>query len=349
MNRDDRDYNKLFRHELRLMPKARKGYKQQVFFGLIIIVLVFLIAILSPGISLEKEIIVIGKDASPSVVNLGHLGSILPFPTDKERVNFLFLGIAGEGNPAPQLTDTIIIINSTPKAENPIAISIPRDLLIKYPEKNYYTKINALYKYGGIDAIKSSIAEITGLKTDYYLVTDLGSVKKIIDQFDGIDVDVKEDIYDPQFPAPYNSYEIFSLKKGIQHLDGETALKYIRTRNQPEGDFSRIERQQQVISALKDKIFSLNLILNFPKILGLWNILQDNSYTNIGLTEIKYAWNLIKNTNLDEINFNTITSPLVISHAAVLSGETASTLIPRLGIDNYSEIKEYVNNLISNQ
>jgi LCP family protein required for cell wall assembly len=318
--------------------------------GILIIILISLIIVMPYlGMSLKREITIVAKDSSASIINLGHIGSVMPLSINKDRVNFLLLGIAGEGNSAPDLTDTIIVINSTPRADNPIAISVPRDLLVKYPDKNFYTKINALYKYGGIDAIKSSIFEITGLSTDYYLIVNLESVKKIIDQLGGIDVDVKEDIFDPKFPAPYNSFEIFSLKKGIQHLDGETALKYIRTRNQPEGDFSRIARQQQVIVALKDKITSLNFILNFPKILGIWNILQDNAYTNLGLTDIKYAWNLAKKTNLDEIKFNTIAPPLIVSDTTTLGGKTASVLIPNTGLNNYGEIKEYINKLISNQ
>jgi len=329
------------------MNNKNKQLKKILLFGFFIIFLISLVLAMSYlGFSLKREITIVAKKSDASVTNLGYIGSILPLAINKDRVNFLFLGIAGEGNSAPQLTDTIIIINSTPKANNPVAISIPRDLLVKYPDKNYYTKINALYKYGGIDTIKSEITNITRLESDYYLIVDLGCVKKIIDKLNGIDVYVEEDIYDPAFPASYDSFETFSLKKGEQHLDGETALKYIRTRNQPQGDFSRIKRQQQVISALKDKILSLNFILNFPKILGVWDILQENAYTNIGLSDIKYAWNLIKKTKLDEIKFNTIAPPLVVSGTTTLGGETASILIPKLGINNYQEIKEYINQLI---
>lgn len=329
---------------------SNKNIKKIIGLGALTIIIIFLVAIAPKlGISLKREIIIIGKNSNTSTINLGNIGLLLPFQIkDKSRVNFLFLGIPGENNPAPNLTDTILIINSTPKAENPIGISIPRDLLVKYPSAIWQTKINALYQEGGIETIKTAITIITGLETDYYLVLSLEGVKKIIDKLDGIDIDIEEDIYDPKFPATYNSYEIFSLKKGLQHLDGETALKYIRTRNQPQGDFSRIKRQQQVISALKNKIFSLNLIWNFPKILGLWKILEENSETNIGLTDIRYAWNLAKKANLDEFEFNTITSPLIVSSTATLGGQTASVLIPKLGFNNYSEIKNYINQLINN-
>ena len=326
------------------------GKRYTKIFGIFIIILICLI-IVAPKIlfSLKREVVVVvNKNSNTNISDLGKVGSNFPQQLKKDRVNFLFLGIAGEGNSAPLLTDTILIINSSPKGENPIVVSIPRDLLVKYPDKNYYTKINALYRYGGIQTIATKIYEITGLETDYYLILDLATVKTIIDKLNGIDVMVEEDIYDPKFPAPYDSYEIFSLKKGIQHLDGETALKYIRTRNQAQGDFSRIEHQQQVINAIKDKILKFNFIWNFPKILGLWNLLKDNAQTNISLLDLKYAWNLIKKANLGEVKFNTIAPPLIVSDTKILSGETASVLIPKNGVDNYQEIKTYINNLFIN-
>ncbi|MFH1129152.1 MAG: LCP family protein [Patescibacteria group bacterium] len=298
-------------------------------------------------ISFKKEI-VINNNNFAQITDFGKIDQTTLSQLKKDRINFLFLGIPGEGNSAPQLTDTILIINSSPKGENPIAISIPRDLLVKYPEKNYYTKINALYKYGGIEIIKTKIKEITDLDINYYLVLDLSGVKQIIDKLDGIDVEIEEDIYDPKFPAEYNSYETFSLQKGVQHLNGETALKYIRTRNQVNGDFSRIEHQQQVISAIKDKALKLNVLWNFPTILGLWNDLKQNAETNIGLIDIKYVLKLIKKTDLSKIQFNTIAPPLVISDTKNLSGEIASVVIPKNGIENYQEIKNYINNLLIN-
>ena len=336
--------NGLFKNDFEADKRKKSGI-----FGYFLIILILLIAIV-PNLknALNREVVIKNNNSVASVLNLGKIDPTFSSQLRKERVNFLFLGIAGEGNSAPELTDTILIINSSPKADNPIGISVPRDLLVKYPEKNYYTKINALYQDGGIETIENKIFEITDLKIDYYLILDLESVKSLIDKLGGIDIVVKEDIYDPKFPAEYNSFEIFSLKEGNQHLDGETALKYIRTRNQSAGDFSRIERQQQVINALKDKILNLSFIWNFPKILSLWNVLQKNASTNIGLTDLKYAWNLIKKANMDEINFNTIAPPLVISNTTILGGESASTLIPKAGTNNYTEIKNFINELIKN-
>ena len=328
------------------MEKDEKIKKSNTFSYFLVILIILILIWPNLKLALRREI-TINNNSEASVISLGKVGSILPVPLRKDRVNFLFLGVAGEGNSAPQLTDTILIINSSPKGDNPVGVSIPRDLLIKYPNANYYTKINALYQEGGIKTIAKKIFEITNLEIDYYLVLDLNSVKDLINKLDGIDIEVKEDIYDPKFPAEYNSFEIFSLAKGDQHLNGETALKYIRTRNQPMGDFSRIERQQQVISAIKDKILDLSFIWDFPKILSLWNILQKNASTNIDLIDLKYAWNLIKKANVDEIKFNAIAPPLVISDTTILGNETASVLVPKVGTNNYTEIQAFINKLIN--
>lgn len=333
-------------------PKKLRPIFKKTLIVIVLIVILLSVVIFTP-IFEKKEIVIAGQKSVKKVIDLGKLG--LSFPSlikDKQRVNFLFLGIPGQGYSAPTLTDTIIIINSTSKGENPIAISIPRDLFVKFPNQGYYTKINAIYQEEGIQGIKSVIKEITDLDIDYFLVLDLAGVEKLVDKFNGIDVLVENDIYDPNFPKSDGSQEIFSLEKGWHRLDGETALKYIRTRYEPTGDFARIKRQQQVIGVLKDKILSLNLFWNFPTILSIWKTLNNHIHTNIGLTDLKYARNLAKEANFDEIKFITLSNQsdaetqLLVSDHAILGGQSAYILKPRAGNGNYEEIKAYINQLI---
>jgi len=331
-------------------PKIGPIFKKFIILILLIIIPLGLILAISPlNKLLKREIFIVGQNP---IINLGQLSltSSSPFQ-NKERINLLFLGIPGQGYHGEKLTDTIIIINTTPKGENPIGISIPRDLLINVPNKDYYAKINSLYNSGGnekegIELIETSLKEITGLDFDYFVVFDLDGVKNLIDQLNGIDVVVWENIYDPKFPAPYDSYEVFSLNKGVYHLDGETALKYIRSRNQVGGDFARIKRQQEVINILKNGILSLNFFWDFPTILSIWKTINAHTYTNIGLDDIKYAWNLVKKTNLDEIKFNTLDQEFLVSDEVMLGNEKTYVLKPKAGIDNYQEIKDYINQII---
>lgn len=358
MDSELRKLNRLFQKDLKPSPSSSRhssGLRrlEKIIAGILILIILFSLVLFLPiG---KREMVISGEGKNKTIIYLGQIGLVIPsFLKNKERINLLFLGIPGQGYSGENLTDTIIIINSSPRGENPIAISIPRDFFVKFPEKNYYTKINSLYKWGqtkkqGIELTATSIKEITDLDINYFLILDLEGVKKLVDKLGGIDVMVENDIYDPQFPAPWDSYELFSLTKGTHHLDGETALKYIRTRHGPEGDFDRIRRQQQVINILKNRILDLNPIWNLASVLSIWKTLNKHTYTNIGLTDIKYAWNLIKKTNFDKIKFITLDNQLLISDQVILGDKTAFILKPKAGIGNYEEIREYINQLIKNQ
>lgn len=267
-----------------------------------------------------------------------------------KQINALFMGVAGEGNNAPNLTDTIIVISVDEKTKEGFLLSVPRDLFVKIPGTNRYTKINALYQEGGTDSVLSILNEITGLNFDYDIVVDLDGVKRIIDQVGGIDVFVENDIYDPAFPGPNNSYQVFSLKRGWQHLDGETALKYIRTRHEPSGDFARMNRQQKALIALKDKLSSLHPLWNLAIIFDIWKTLKGHLQTNLSIANIKTFWKLAKDIDLEKIEFKTLdtTTELLIPDHVILGDDVAYILKPRAGLDNYSEIRNYINQLINN-
>ena len=265
------------------------------------------------------------------------------------RVNTIFLGIPGKGNNAPNLTDTLMVMSVDEDTEEGFLLSIPRDLFVKMPGTKVYTKINALYQRKGMDSVQTVLSEITGLDFDYKIVIDLEGVKKIIDQVGGIDIFVEKDIYDPVFPGPNNSYQLFVLKNGWQYLDGKTALKYIRTRHDPGGDFARMHRQQKVLTALKEKISSLHPIWNLAIILDIWKTVMSNFQTNLSLKNIKTFWNIIKDIDLEKIEFKVLdpTTELLVPGHTILNGQRTYILNPKAGLDNYNEIRKYINSLIS--
>ncbi len=345
-----KEINKTFKKDL-LPIRSKKSFnsgtlKRCIFVFLsVIIFLTFLLLFPFSHNLLKKEIIISAQGQT--------MGLIFSSPKPKERINLLILGIPGKGYRGENMTDTIIIINSTLGGEKPVGISIPRDLLVKFPGKNYYVKINSLFgatenKKEGMDLIKNSIREVTGLKIDYFLVFDLNSVKKIIDELGGIDVVIEKEIFDPKFPKNDDSYESFYLPRGVHHLDGETTLKYLRSRYAPDGDFARIKRQQEVINILKNKVISLNFFWDFPKILKLWKTFTDSIYTNIDITDIKYVWNLVNKTNPDMVKFDTINTEnqLLIAKEMILNNEPAYVLEPKEGRENYEKIKKYIEELI---
>jgi LCP family protein required for cell wall assembly len=275
-----------------------------------------------------------------------------------ERINILLLGMAGEGKPGTNLTDTIMIASLNPETGKVALLSIPRDLYVPIPDERRKTKINTVYQSGlrgsgkdpgtGADLIKKTVADFTGLSLDYCVILNFSGFEKIIDAIDGINIVSERDIYDERYPGPNYSYETFALKKGFHHLDGATALKYARERHaDPEGDFGRAKRQQQVLQAAKNKIFSAGVLLNPFALNGLLDELGENIQTDISPDEIGTFLELVKKLDTQNINNVVLTawdkdSLLKVSHVD-LGGAWAFVLVPRIG--NWSEVRDLAQNI----
>ncbi len=274
---------------------------------------------------------------------------------DIGRINILLLGAAGKHNPGGNLTDTIMVMSIDTKNKKVALLSLPRDLYVNIPNTQMFTKINSLYQIGlsqniGIGPIKETVEKITGIAINYYLAVDFDGFKKIIDDIGGVNVISERDLYDTSYPGPNYSYETFSLSKGFHTLDGKVALQYVRERHSdPEGDFGRAKRQQQVIQAVKSKLFSMGTFFNAGRLNDILNTLGDNIKTDISLEEIGSFINLSKNVDTQNIN-NVVAdawkpdSLLKVSHVAV-GDVMAFILLPRVG--NYSEVKDLAQNIFN--
>lgn len=276
---------------------------------------------------------------------------------DKNRINILLLGMGGEGHSGRYLTDTIIVASINPTTYETSLIAIPRDLYVEIPESKIYTKINAVYAYGkrnleneNLDALlplKETVEKITGQTIDYHLMLDFEGFKKIIDELNGIIIQVENDIVDHRYPGPGRSYETFEIKKGTHLVGGDVALKYARVRHTPGGDFARLERQQEIISAAKRRALSIENFINPIKLTNLLEILEENLQTNIKIDEIPAFIELFKNINTYEMNAKVLDawspdSLLAVSHV-LLGNVNAFILVPRTG--NYEEIHNLFDNI----
>jgi LCP family protein required for cell wall assembly len=269
------------------------------------------------------------------------------------RINILLLGLGGENHPGKNLTDTIMIMSFDTQNKKVALLSLPRDLYVNIPDTNYSTRINSVYQFGlssGSDEepVKETIESITGLPIHYFFILDFDGFKKVVDDVGGINVSVERDIYDPRYPGPNYSYETFEIKKGLHKMDGDTALKYVRERHaDPEGDFGRAKRQQQVIQAVKNKIFTLGTFLNPITLNNLLNALEKNLKTDVRLDEINSFIALSKQLDTQNVT-NTVAdawhkdSLLKVSHVYA-GGSRAFILIPRVG--NFSEVKDLAENI----
>ncbi len=269
-------------------------------------------------------------------------------------INFLLLGEAGQGYDAPDLTDTILVAHFLPDQNKIYLFSLPRDLLVKIPSGDTWTKLNTLYAFAKnnknheFDLIIQAAQNITGLTIDHYVLVDLNTVKDLVDTLGGVNVMVKKDIYDTTYPGPNHSYQTFSIQAGWRYLDGETALKYIRSRHSEHGDFDRIERQQQILQALKQKVLTLNF-WDLPTFLKIFDTVASRIKTDMGLWQIKDYWDKIKDIGAQNIIKTDLENPeLVITGQTILGGVNASIVQPRTGLENYEEIQKYIINTIAN-
>lgn len=219
---------------------------------------------------------------------------IMP-PEEKNRFDVLVLGIRGEDDPDAQdagalLTDTIIVFSFDKTTKKASIISIPRDLYVKI-DKRRAAKINSVYENRGMKYTKELISKVTGVYIDKALVLDFSSFEKVIDAAGGIDITLAKPFEEKQQWG--NS---FYLPEGENHLDGQNALYYARSRFSS-NDFDRSRRQQEVIFALKDKLAQHNWWTDPLKTLDIVTTLKSNIQTDINIWNAKEVIDLAKEIN----------------------------------------------------
>jgi len=226
------------------------------------------------------------------------------------HTNFLLLGTGGENHEGGDLTDTIMIASLDQETNQVSMISIPRDYYVKddvlIDSRINEIFLNAKTKFGssveGLEYAKTKIESIAGVPIHYWLKADFKGFKELVDAIGGVDVIVEEAIHDPYYPKDETfQYETFSISPGQQHLDGKTALKYARSRKTT-SDFSRAQRQQQIIYAIKEKALSTNIIFSKSKITNILDTLQENIETNITIKEILTLGSIVKDIDKNSIS-----------------------------------------------
>ncbi|MBP8002558.1 MAG: LCP family protein [Chloroflexi bacterium] len=212
-----------------------------------------------------------------------------------ERVNILLLGIDQRcDETGPTRTDSMMVVTIDPVGHSAAALSIPRDLWVEVPgfgvdrinSAHYTGEINE-YPGGGPALAAETVAATLGVPIDYYVTVNFDGFVEVVDLIGGITITVPEAIEDLKYPDRCYGYDPFHIEAGTHQLDGQTALKYARTRATFGGDVDRAGRQQEVVLAVRDKVLSLDML---PQLLGqsleLWQTFQDNVETNLTLDQV---------------------------------------------------------------
>ena len=157
-------------------------------------------------------------------------------------------------------SDTLFVVMLDKSKKNAALLSVPRDTRVKI-KGHGWDKINAAFAYGGQKLTRETVQDFLGIKLNNYVVVDFQGFKGLVDAVGGVDINVEKRMY---YYDPYDGFEI-DLRPGMQHMDGKTAMQYVRYRDE-EGDIGRIRRQQKFLMALYKHIASKNIIAKIPGI-----------------------------------------------------------------------------------
>ena len=211
---------------------------------------------------------IIAASAGALFAASGYFDAPKPPPSEgmlsaKDKANIMIMGVDSREDDVGR-SDTLMVATIDPKKDQASLLSIPRDTRVKI--KNHgFDKINHAYAFGGHELTKDTVENFLGVTLDHYIIIDTHAFQRIIDTIGGIDIDVEKRMY-YEDPWDDDGGLVINLQPGMQHMDGKTAITYVRYRDE-EGDLGRIQRQQKFMKAIFDKIASPAIIMKIPSII----------------------------------------------------------------------------------
>ncbi len=185
-------------------------------------------------------------------------------PENNEPINVLLIGVDTDEGEAAR-TDTIMIAQYDAQNGDAKIASIMRDSYVEIPGYSN-NKINASFFFGGPELLRQTIEKNFEMDIHYYAMVNFEGFVEVVDTVapNGIEIDIKNRMYYRDGSGRTN----IDLQPGLQTLDGEEALGYVRFRNDSHNDFGRVGRQQEVLNILKDELLTLSGVTRVPKLIG---------------------------------------------------------------------------------
>ena len=276
------------------------------------------------------------------------------------RTNILVMGKAGGTHDGPDLTDTMMLVSVSLINRDVKIISIPRDTWI--PEIR--AKINSAYYWGnrknpggGIVFAKAITTEVVGVPIQYGAVIDFSGFKDVIDELGGIEVNVENSFTDYLYPIAGREndtcdgdpqfmcrYETLIFNAGLQKMDGDIALKFVRSRHAEgiEGtDIARESRQGKVIDAIKNKLLDKRTYTNIGRDISILKVVLRSVQTDIDYPTAAILARLVYDGR-DSINSFLIPQELMVNPPASSKYDMQSVFIPKAGSGKWEEINKWV-------
>ncbi len=202
-----------------------------------------------------------------------------PPPVNENIVNIMVMG-SDQRQSADYRTDVMMLVSLNPDTGTVSMVSFPRDLFVTIPNWGQ-DRINTAMEYGGFPMLADTMEYNFGVRPTHYILTNFQGFVAIVDSLGGIDINAAYALTDTcKFNWAYNGY--CTVGPGPAHLDGQTALWYVRSRYST-SDFDRTRRAQEVLIGLFRSLVSLNALSRIPE---LYQLYQYNVLTDMGLTDM---------------------------------------------------------------
>lgn len=211
--------------------------------------------------------------------------------------NIMVLGVDRRSGDTGR-SDTLFVTMLDTSRNQAALLSVPRDTLVSIPGHGW-DKVNHAYAYGDHDLSRKTLENFLGIQINNYVLVDFQGFIKLVDAIGGVDIDVEKPM---QYADPYDGENglVINLQPGRQHMDGTTAIQYVRYRDE-EGDIGRVDRQQKFMKAVFAKLRSTSLLTRAPEIARTLyqSIETDLSVTDLASLLVTFAKNVSGTSQLE--------------------------------------------------
>lgn len=250
-----------------------------------------------------------------------------------EPVNILLMGVDARGFAEDEIprSDTMLVASIDPVDETIHLFSVMRDTYTDIPGHGK-SRINTAVTHGPNTAMKA-VGDLLGIPVQYYVYTDFQGFIKLVDAVGGVDFYVEKDMkYGSK--ADNHEYDI-DLKEGMQHLDGDKALQYARFRYDQMGDYTRTERQRELLKAVAKKLQTTTSIMKLPDILESISPYID---TNLDVSDM---WKLANVGYQSQMKGSEQIPPMKLVVETTVGGASVLT------VGNPESLKDYVQDVLN--
>ncbi len=238
--------------------------------------------------------------------------------TEQEQFELGADAVAGER------ADTIILAHIDPAANRVTMVQFPRDLYVPIPDMGE-NKINSALERGPNHLVRT-IKELTGLEINQYVQVNIAGFRDVVDALGGVELCITEPIpFDPK-----TGIEVTEEELGMVKFDGDRALRFVRSRNFPSGDFARIQNQQRFVAAAINKITSTSTLLSPGRLIDLADAAGENLKTDKNTTILGLRKLAQRLRSFDPEHYEAY----VVPHLGIGNVDGASVVLPdREGMD----------------